>query len=86
MRFQAMTRMILAGVLDKFPSLSIVLARSGGALPALSRRLASCIDHSPVVVSQLKHDAWYYPGQLYFDTVATVQRSSGSSVNVTIAL
>ena len=62
--------MILAGVLDKFPSLKIMLAHSGGALPALSSRLASCIDHDPVVASRLKHNARYYLGQLYFDAVA----------------
>ncbi|KAF9647271.1 amidohydrolase 2 [Thelephora ganbajun] len=66
----AITRMILAGVLDKFPSLKIMLAHSGGALPALSSRLASCIDHDPVVASRLKHNARYYLGQLYFDAVA----------------
>jgi len=62
--------MILAGVLDKFPSLKIMLAHSGGALPALSSRLASCIDHDPVVASRLKRNARYYLGQLYFDAVA----------------
>ena len=62
--------MILAGVLDKFPSLKIMLAHSGGALPALSSRLASCIDHDPVVASRLEHSARYYLGQLYFDAVA----------------
>jgi aminocarboxymuconate-semialdehyde decarboxylase len=39
-------------------------------LPALSSRLASCIDHDPVVASRLKHDARYYLGRLYFDAVA----------------
>jgi aminocarboxymuconate-semialdehyde decarboxylase len=62
--------MILAGVLDKFPALKIMLAHSGGALPVLSSRLASCIDHDPVTASRLKHDARYYLGQLYFDAVA----------------
>jgi predicted TIM-barrel fold metal-dependent hydrolase len=67
---QAATRLILAGVLDRFPSLRLLLAHSGGALPQLSSRLASCIDHDPVVASRLKHDARYYLGKLYFDAVA----------------
>lgn len=46
------------------------MAHSGGALPALSSRLASCIDHDPVVASRLKHDARYYLGKLYLDAVA----------------
>jgi aminocarboxymuconate-semialdehyde decarboxylase len=68
---QATTRLILSGVFDRFPSLRILLAHSGGALPQLSSRLASCIDHDPVVASRLKHDARYYLGtSLWFDAVA----------------
>jgi len=62
--------LILSGVFDKFPSLRLLLAHSGGALPVLSSRLASCIDHDPVVASRLKHDARYYLGKLYLDAVA----------------
>lgn len=62
--------MILAGVFDRHPNLRILLAHSGGALPQLSSRLSSCIDHDPVVASRLKHDARYYLGMLYFDAVA----------------
>ncbi|KAI6003700.1 amidohydrolase 2 [Pisolithus albus] len=54
----AITRLILAGVLDR------------GALPQLSSRIASCIAHDPVVAKRLKHDARYYLGKLYFDAVA----------------
>ncbi|KAJ7639029.1 amidohydrolase 2 [Roridomyces roridus] len=66
----ATTRLILAGVLDRFPSLRLLLAHSGGALPQLSSRLASCIEHDPVVASRLQHDARWYLGKLYFDAVA----------------
>ncbi|KAF9464359.1 hypothetical protein BDZ94DRAFT_1216363 [Collybia nuda] len=66
----ATTRLILSGVLDRFPLLRLLLAHSGGALPQLSSRLASCIDHDPVVASRLKHDARYYLGKLYLDAVA----------------
>jgi predicted TIM-barrel fold metal-dependent hydrolase len=66
----ATTRLILSGVFDRFPSLRVLLAHSGGALPQLSSRLASCIDHDPVVASRLKHDARYYLGILYVDAVS----------------
>ncbi|KAF7292318.1 Amidohydrolase 2 [Mycena chlorophos] len=66
----ATTRLILSGVFDRFPTLRLLLAHSGGALPQLSSRLASCIDHDPIVASRLKHDARFYLGQLYFDAVA----------------
>jgi len=66
----AATRLILSGTLDRFPNLRVLLAHSGGALPQLSSRLASCIDHDPIVASRLKHDARYYLGKLYFDAVS----------------
>lgn len=66
----ATTRLILSGVFDRHPDLRLLLAHSGGALPQLSSRLASCIDHDPAVASRLKHDARYYLGKLYFDAVA----------------
>ncbi|KAF9453053.1 amidohydrolase 2 [Macrolepiota fuliginosa MF-IS2] len=66
----AATRLILSGVFDRFPNLRLLLAHSGGALPALSSRLASCIDHDPLVASRLKHDARYYLGKVYLDAVA----------------
>jgi aminocarboxymuconate-semialdehyde decarboxylase len=62
--------MILSGVFDRFPSLRLLVAHAGGALPQLSSRLASCIAHDPVVSSRLRHDARYYLGKLWFDAVA----------------
>lgn len=66
----ATTRLILAGVFDRQPALKLMLAHSGGALPQLSSRLASCIAHDPVVASRLKHDVRWYLGKLYFDAVS----------------
>jgi predicted TIM-barrel fold metal-dependent hydrolase len=66
----AITRLILAGVLDRHPNLSILLAHSGGTLPQLSSRLASCIDHDPVVASRLKHNARWYLGRLLYDSIS----------------
>ncbi|KAF9073885.1 amidohydrolase 2 [Rhodocollybia butyracea] len=66
----AITRLILSGAFDRFPDLRVLLAHSGGTLPQLSSRLASCIDHDPIVASRLKHDARFYLGKLWFDAVA----------------
>ncbi|PGH36896.1 hypothetical protein GX50_00130 [[Emmonsia] crescens] len=41
----ALTRMYLAGVFDRFPKLSILLAHSGGTLPFLAGRIESCVAH-----------------------------------------
>lgn len=66
----AATKLILSGVLDRHPTLRLLLAHSGGALPALSSRLASCVAHDPVVSGRLKHDARWYLGQMWYDGVA----------------
>ncbi|KAH7105479.1 hypothetical protein BKA62DRAFT_391216 [Auriculariales sp. MPI-PUGE-AT-0066] len=63
------TRLILAGVLDRHPHLRLLLAHSGGALPQLSSRLASCVAHDPAVASRLRHDPRAYLGMLWFDSV-----------------
>lgn len=52
----AVTRLILAGVYDRHPDLKLLLAHSGGALTQLSSRLASCVEHDPIVSKRLKHD------------------------------
>ncbi|KAK2732627.1 hypothetical protein FQN55_004052 [Onygenales sp. PD_40] len=41
----AVARMYLAGVFDRFPKLSILLAHSGGTLPFLAGRIESCVAH-----------------------------------------
>jgi predicted TIM-barrel fold metal-dependent hydrolase len=41
----AVTRMFLAGVFDRFPTLKILLAHSGGTLPFLAGRIQSCVAH-----------------------------------------
>lgn len=66
----AVTRLILAGTLDRHPTLKLLLAHSGGALPQLSSRIASCVEHDPVVKGRLEHDARWYLGKLWFDAVA----------------
>jgi len=66
----ATARLILAGVLDRYPNLKLLIAHSGGVLPQLSSRLASCIHHDPIVAKRLKYDARYYLRQLWYDAVA----------------
>ena len=41
----AVTRMYLAGVFDRHPSLTLLLAHSGGTLPFLAGRIQSCCEH-----------------------------------------
>lgn len=67
---QAITRLILSGVYDRFPDLKILLAHSGGALSQLSSRISSCIAHDPEVARRLKYNFRYYLSRLWFDAVA----------------
>lgn len=66
----AVTRLILSGTLDRHPNLKLLLAHSGGALPLLSSRLASCVEHDPLVKGRLERDVRWYLGRLWFDAVA----------------
>jgi aminocarboxymuconate-semialdehyde decarboxylase len=63
----AVTRLILSGTYDRHPGLKILLAHSGGALGQLSSRLASCVEHDPIVQDRLKHDPRYYLSKIWFD-------------------
>jgi 6-methylsalicylate decarboxylase len=75
---RAVTDMLYAGILDRFSSISFILSHAGGALPALSHRIASLgtvsyVPHPPemtrqTVLSQL--------GKLYFDTAIAGSISS----------
>lgn len=67
---QAITRLILSGIYDRFPNLKILLAHSGGTLSQLSSRISSCIAHDPEVAQRLKHNFRWYLGRLWFDAVA----------------
>lgn len=66
----AISRLILAGVLDRHPELKLLIAHSAGALPALSSRMSSCVAHDPKLKDKLEHDFRYYLGMLYYDSVA----------------
>ncbi|KAI8804073.1 hypothetical protein BJ742DRAFT_742392 [Cladochytrium replicatum] len=63
----ATARLILSGTFDHHTKLKILLVHSGGALPILSSRLASCVVHYRHVWDRLKHDPSYYLGLLCYD-------------------
>ncbi|EPS37373.1 hypothetical protein H072_8952 [Dactylellina haptotyla CBS 200.50] len=59
----SVSRMILSGVFDRFPNLSVLLAHSGGTLPFLAGRLESCILHDahysgPEAASASRRSIW----------------------------
>ncbi|KAI9860786.1 MAG: hypothetical protein M1813_005709 [Trichoglossum hirsutum] len=50
----AVTRMLLSGVWDRFRTLSVLLAHSGGTLPFLAGRIESCVDHDNHMLNERK--------------------------------
>ncbi len=52
----AVTRMLLAGVFDRFPKLNVLIAHSGGTLPFLAGRIESCIAHDAHLEKEGKTD------------------------------
>lgn len=47
----AISRMFLAGVFDRFSSLKMLLAHSGGTIPFLAGRIQSCVEHEREFIS-----------------------------------
>ena len=50
----AVTRLILSGVLDRYPKLKVLVAHAGGTLPWLHGRIDSCVAYEENLVSNLK--------------------------------
>ncbi|KAJ3326952.1 hypothetical protein HDU93_002181, partial [Gonapodya sp. JEL0774] len=66
----SISRLILAGVLDRHPNLKLILAHSGGVLPYLVGRLDSCVKHDRHVSERLKKPPSEYLKSLYYDAVS----------------
>ncbi|KXS09457.1 amidohydrolase 2 [Gonapodya prolifera JEL478] len=70
----SITRIILAGVLDRYPKLKLILAHSGGVAPYLVGRLDSCVKHDRHISQRLKKPpsevSPIYLKSLYYDAVS----------------
>lgn len=65
----AVARLILGGVLDRHPTLTLILAHGGGALPYLAGRLEACLGVDPQAARHLRRPFSAYLAQLYFDAL-----------------
>jgi aminocarboxymuconate-semialdehyde decarboxylase len=65
----SVSRMILAGIFDRYPNLKMLLAHSGGTIPFLAGRIDSCVLHDPHVAQRLQQLPSYYLKRLYYDAV-----------------
>ena len=62
--------LVMAGVLERFPGLRIVLAHGGGALPSVRGRLRRAHGFQPQARERLREPPDASMRRLYFDTVA----------------
>jgi aminocarboxymuconate-semialdehyde decarboxylase len=65
----AAAHLVMAGVLEAYPRLRILLAHGGGALPALRGRLARAHQVQPAARARLRTDPVVSLRRLYYDTV-----------------
>jgi aminocarboxymuconate-semialdehyde decarboxylase len=65
----AISRLIFGGILQKFPSLRILVAHGGGCLPYLAGRLDASWNSDAEVKSKLKEPPSQYIQKLYLDAL-----------------
>lgn len=72
----AATRLILAGTLDRYPNLTIILSQLAGALPMLAERVERGIQIYPELMDRLEHPLDHYLRRFYYDTVPYGRRGT----------
>jgi aminocarboxymuconate-semialdehyde decarboxylase len=65
----AVARLILAGALDRFPRLKLLIAHGGGTLPYLAGRLDSCLKTDHATKFPAKEPPSAYLKRLYYDAI-----------------
>jgi aminocarboxymuconate-semialdehyde decarboxylase len=65
----AAAQLVLAGVLDRHPALTVLLAHGGGALPALRGRLRRAVEVRPEARADCAGDVDAAIGRLHFDSL-----------------
>ncbi|CAD7955308.1 unnamed protein product [Amoebophrya sp. A25] len=63
----AISRLILSGVMDRFPNLKVYVAHAGGVLPWLQGRLDSCVGYEKEI--RLEKAPSEYLKDLYYDAI-----------------
>ena len=65
----SISKLILSGVLDRYPNLKVLVSHSGGTLPYLSGRLDSCFKYETTLAESLKKKPSDYLKDLYYDAI-----------------
>jgi len=78
----SVSRMIFDGFLERYPSLKIIAAHGGGALPYLAGRLDICFDNMPACRERISKRPSSYLKRIYYDSVVFQQESLELAIKV----
>jgi len=66
----AVIRLVMGGVLEKFPNLKFIVSHLGGAIPYLAERIQNCYEAYPECRENITAPAMDYLKKFYYDTVS----------------
>ncbi len=66
----AVVRVMMGGVMDRFPELKFIVSHLGGAIPYLAERIQNCYEAYPECQENLSGSARDYLKRFYYDTVS----------------
>ncbi len=66
----AVVRLMMGGVMDRFPGLKFIVSHLGGAIPYLAERIQNCYEAYPECQENLSGPARDYLKRFYYDTVS----------------
>ena len=66
----AVVRLVMGGVLDRYPNLKFIVSHLGGAIPYLAERVQNCYEAYPECQEKISGPAKDYLRRFYYDTVS----------------
>ena len=63
-------RLVMGGVMDRFPNLKFIVSHLGGAIPYLAERVQNCYEAYPECQENISGPARDYLKRFYYDTVS----------------
>jgi aminocarboxymuconate-semialdehyde decarboxylase len=66
----AVVRLIMGGVMERFPDLKFIVSHLGGAIPYLAERIQKCYEAYPECRGNISGPAKDYLRRFYYDTVS----------------
>lgn len=66
----AVIRLVMGGVMEKFPNIKFIVSHLGGAIPYLAERVQNCYEAYPECQENISGPAKDYLKKFYYDTVS----------------